>query len=162
MAERRGRAPYRACARRPSLRPGLANWHFLFLASKYRITSGTSVRAVRPIQLRLSFGLPLFHARFGQAIFLHSRPLCLFPCGCPRRPFATLPLAWSFFFFLFVYLRPTGEPEFSIPARSSPVHPSNRAVGERSVEIVHAEPIVTWPSSTAGTQLRSIVELRKM
>jgi len=50
----------------PSLRPGLANWHFLFLASKYRITSGSSVRAVRPIQLRLSSRFP-FHARFACA-----------------------------------------------------------------------------------------------
>jgi len=50
----------------PSLRPGLANWHFLFLASKYRITSGSSVRAIRPIQLRLSSRFP-FHARFACA-----------------------------------------------------------------------------------------------
>jgi len=50
----------------PSLRPGLANWHFLFLVSKYRITSGSSVHTIRPIQLRLSSRFP-FHARFACA-----------------------------------------------------------------------------------------------
>lgn len=51
-----------------SLRPGLANWHFLFLASKYRITLGTLVRA---IQLRLSSCFP-FHKICRASIFVHS------------------------------------------------------------------------------------------
>lgn len=92
--QRRGRAPYRACARRRSLRPGLANWHFLFLASKYRITSGTSVGARRsgPFSFGFPPGTP-FPRKVRPSISLHPRPLCL---PVPPSPLPRLVLPTSF------------------------------------------------------------------